>query len=397
MKTKRIFRFFGFLVLTVSVFYGQEAQNVMNPDKPLQGRITVEAAEKLVIRPGALGKDAYFAIDQYSLSPLDGSIYLLDAKDFALHVFDAAGKHLRVIRIKKGQGPGEFASGMPLSHRAYPREEGLWVEDYEKIALFDPQGKVIREKTKDRDYYRIQGITSESFLAITDEFRPAPDPIRAAGNTQRFQSENWEGKSPVPFFSSDKTGGWGNGWVRDVKDYRITPLILFDYEVRDKKIVYGVSDDYVLFIKDVSGKALLTIRRNFIPRKISSDMRRTIMASPDLQRLSKITKQNGEDFEKMMDVNQPWDHLNPMINVQFLENGSLCVFVLKDAEGRFEADLFDPRGRWQATLQFPDSMRILTEPRLLGNRLAGLVLDEEAGEHFYVEYALKNVPAGLLK
>jgi len=99
----------------------------------------------------------------------------------------------------------------------------------------------------------------------------------------------------------------------------------------------------------------------------------------------------------MMDMNQSWDHLNPIIKVQFLNDGLICVFVLKDVQGRFEADLFDRRGRWQATLQFPEAVQKLAEPRLQGNRLAGLGTDEEDGEFFYLEYIIKKFPSELIR
>ena len=398
MKVKRVGCLFGFLAFAVLPFHGQEASAVVNSDKPLKGRLMVDATEKLRIRSDALGKDAYFAIDRYALSPLDENVYLLDAKDFALHVFDAAGKHVRVIRIAKGQGPGELEGSFPLFHKAYPREEGLWVEDYGEIALFDHQGRIIREKNKESGDYQIQGISPESLLVIKDERGARPtDMIRAFPKTQHLQLENWDGQSLARYFSSDKTGGWGNAWVGHISDNRITPLILFDYDSRDQKLVYAASDEYALTVKDLSGKTLRTIRRSFTPQKITGEMRRAIMASPYFQDLVQGVKANGQDFEKMMDLNQSWGHLNPIINVQFLENGVICVFVLKDVQGRFEADLFDQKGRWRATLEFPEAAQKLMEPRIQGNRLAGLGMNEEDGEFFYLEFSLKKSPSELIR
>ena len=399
MKIKRLLCFMGLVGLAVVAFPGQNSPIVVNSDKPLKGRLTVDATEKLRIRSDALGKDAYFAIDRYALSPLDENVYLLDAKDFALHVFDAAGKHVRVIRIAKGQGPGEFGGNFPLTHRAYPLGEGLWVEDYDKIALFDHQGKIIREKNKAGGPYALmQGLSAEELLVIVDERGARPtDMIRTFPKTQHLRLENWDGQALVRYFSSDKTGGWGNAWVGHVKDYRITPLILLDVDARGRKLVYAVSDEYVVTIKDLSGQPFLTIRRDSVPQKITGDMRRVIMASPYFQDLAHAVKANGQDFEKMMDMNQTWDHLNPIIQVQFLDDGMICVFVLKDVQGRIEADLFDQKGRWQATLEFPAAVQKLAEPRFQGNRLAGLGMNEEDGEYFYLEYSLKKSPSELIR
>jgi len=412
MKTKWTACCFALLLFCVLAFPARElqakktpppgqAEKVVFSDKPLKGRVTVEAEEKLRIRSDALGKDTYFAIDRYALSPLDENVYLLDAKGFALHVFDAAGKHVRVIQIPKGPGPGEFEG--PIEE-AYPRKEGLWVESGGQIALCDDQGKVIKEKDIAGGYGHVKGlqaISPESLLVIKDELEPPSkkraDTNRAIPHIQHFELENWEGQSLTLYFSSDRTGGWGNFWIGNIKDIRITPLILFDYDSRDHELVYAVSDDYALTVADLSGKILQTIRRKFKPQKITRKMRQTIMASSFFQGKIKIMKQMGLDFEKMMDMNQTWEHLNPILKIQFLANGLICVFVLKDVHGGFEADIFDGQGRWLTTLQFPEVVQKLSEPSLQGNRLAGLGRDKETEEFFYLEYAIKNIPPELIK
>jgi len=408
MKTKGTVCCFVLLLFCVLAFPARElpakktpppgqAENVVFSDKPLKGRVTVEAQEKLRIRSDALGKDTYFAIDRYALSPLDENVYLLDAKDFALHVFDAAGKHVRVIQFPKGPGPGEF--GGPIEE-AYPRKEGLWVKSGGQIALCDDQGKVIKKNGYDH-VNRLQAISAESLLVIKDELKPPPKKTanlnRAIPNTQHFELQNWEGQSLIRYFSSDRTGAWGNFWIGNIKDIRITPLILFDYDSRDQKLVYAISDDYALTVADLSGKTLQTIRRKFKSQKITRKMRQTIMASSFFQGKIEIMKQMGMDFEKMMEMNQTWGHLNPILKIQFLVNGLICVFVLKDVQGGFEADIFDRQGRWLTTLQFPEAVQKLSEPSLQGNRLAGLGKDEETEELFFLEYTIKNIPPELIK
>ncbi len=412
MKTKWTACCFVLLLFCVLVFPARElpakktpppgqAENVVFSDKPLKGRVTAEAEEKLRIRSDALGKDTYFAIDRYALSPLDENVYLLDAKDFALHVFDAAGKHVRVIQFPKGPGPGELEG--PIEE-AYPRKEGLWVESGGQIALCDDQGKVIKKKDVAGGSGHVKGlqaISPETLLVIKDELEPrskkTADLNRAIPNIQHFELENWEGQSLARYFSSDRTGGWGNFWIGNIKDIRITPLILFDYDSRDQKLVYAVSDDYALTVADLSGKTLQTIRRKFEPQKITGEMRQTIMASSFFQGNIKIMKQMGMDFEKMMEMNQTWGRLNPILKIQFLANGLICVFVLKDVQEGFEADIFDRQGRWLTTLQFPEAVQKLSEPSLQVNRLAGLGKDEETEELFYLEYAIKNMPPELIK
>jgi hypothetical protein len=160
-------------------------------------------------------------------------------------------------------------------------------------------------------------------------------------------------------------------------------------------VVYASSDEYALTVKDLDGKAIQTIRRDFTPRKITAAMRDVVMASPYFQNLLTGMKRNGEDFQKMMDMNQVWGHLNPLLKIQFLADGMICAFVLKDVQGAFEADIFDRQGHWRITLQFPEAVQKFRNPRLQGNRLTGLESDDD-GEFQYVEYILKNIPAEVI-
>jgi hypothetical protein len=388
MKIRQIVCFLALLPITIPVFLSPNvpdkntplqdpAENVVFSGKPIQGRLTAEAVEKFRLRSNTLGEGQYIEINDYAISPVDGSIYLLDAKEFTLHVFDPAGKHVRAIRIPRGQGPGELGGQFPLSNKAYPRKEGLWAEDFGEIALFDHQGRIVKKKGKgSAGYSQILGISPESLLVVKDERGTfdKTNPNRAFPGVQHFDLENWAGQTVARFFSSAKTGGWGNAWVNHVRDYRITPLIVFDYDGESRRVVYASSDEYALTVKDLGGKTLQTIRRDFTPRKITPAMRETVMASPYFQNLLSMMKKNGEDFQKMMNMNQTWGHLNPLIKIQFL------------------ADIFDRQGRWRITLQFPEAVQKLKNPRLQGIRLAGLEIDED-GESQYVEYILKNLPA----
>ncbi len=375
-------------------------RDIVISEKPLQDPLEVATEERFRIGAEALGRGSIMVIDQYAVSPADGNIYLFDARDFALHVFEPSGRHVGDVRIPKGQGPGELGGRFPLFNKAYPALEGIWAEDISELALFDGQGRFLRKKVKNppESYDRILGATAATFLAIRQERAPGSpaDPIRAVPKVQHLQMEDWDGRVLARYFSSGKTGGWGNAWTAAVEDERISPRIVFDYDPPTRRVVYASSDEYALTVADADGKVLRAFGRRFRPRAITAAMREIILASPYFREQVEIMKANGQDFMKMMDVNQSWGALNPILGVRFLGEGLIGVFVLTDAEGRFETDIFDREGRWRTTLRFPEPVRKLSHPWLRGNRLAGLETDED-GESTYVEYSLRNVPPRILK
>ena len=70
----------------------------------------------------------------------EGEIYVLQWGEQTIHVFDRAGKFLRVIG-RRGEGPGEFFSLAQLGWKG----DTLWVQDplANRVSLFHPSGKFL--------------------------------------------------------------------------------------------------------------------------------------------------------------------------------------------------------------------------------------------------------------
>ncbi len=74
----------------------------------------------------------------------DGRIYVMDAQDLRIRVFDSAGTLVRTIG-RKGSGPGEFKFGGPMGVRG----DTLWAVDLmaSRITLFGLDGTVLSTGT----------------------------------------------------------------------------------------------------------------------------------------------------------------------------------------------------------------------------------------------------------
>jgi hypothetical protein len=113
---------------------------VKNPNKPLYGAGVFSLEQDLAIG-GEESADYVFAtISSVAVSD-DGTIFVLDQKDWNVKVFDRDGKFLRTFG-KAGEGPGEFS--MPRSIHFTARDEVVVVEMNRRLSFFKMSGEFVR-------------------------------------------------------------------------------------------------------------------------------------------------------------------------------------------------------------------------------------------------------------
>ena len=116
-------------------------ETVVNPQAPLYGRLELELQEDL--RIGLEGdKNAQFWFVNGVQVDDDANIYVSDAKNFRIQVFDRNGRYLRTLG-RQGQGPGEFQQISLL--RINSPLGRLYVRDIpaRKIVILDLEGKYL--------------------------------------------------------------------------------------------------------------------------------------------------------------------------------------------------------------------------------------------------------------
>jgi hypothetical protein len=135
--------------------------HVHNPATPLHPERTVtfeedftypeknEAGEVQIFRPGR------FIVDGL------GNICIQDDSDMAIKVFDAQGKHLRIIG-RKGGGPGEFGQ---IADLAVLPDGRLLVTDFEtrRTSFFNPEGQFLHSFQWKKFFSQVHLVTDSTY------------------------------------------------------------------------------------------------------------------------------------------------------------------------------------------------------------------------------------------
>lgn len=116
---------------------------VKNPENPIYETPILELKEDLSLGgPRALADYAFGSINSVIVDD-QGSLYILDSKNYRVQVFDASGKYLRTIG-RKGQGPGDLDSPLYLSLNRTSGEL-LVLQGYRRLSFFRTDGTFVRQ------------------------------------------------------------------------------------------------------------------------------------------------------------------------------------------------------------------------------------------------------------
>lgn len=125
-----------------TVEYEDGVNVIINPKKPLYGKIVFDLEEDLSI--GRVDNDNYLF---YRVRDIEvdnqGNIYVGDMSNFRVQKFNKNGKYIQTIG-RQGQGPGEFER--PTKIRILEISGNIYVQDRSyNIVIFDKQGNYLRE------------------------------------------------------------------------------------------------------------------------------------------------------------------------------------------------------------------------------------------------------------
>ncbi len=111
---------------------------IKNPAEPQYGALPMDVAEDLSLESETDKNLSFYRIRSVRVDR-DGNIFVLDAGNFRIQVFDRNGRFMRSIG-RQGQGPGEFQ--FPARMGLEPRSAHLFVQDVMARSLkeFDENG-----------------------------------------------------------------------------------------------------------------------------------------------------------------------------------------------------------------------------------------------------------------
>ncbi len=235
-----------------------ELQVVDNPQEPLFGLLKLDLQEEITIGRED-DKDYLFWLIHALQVDDEGRIYVDDARNYRIQVFDRSGRYVQTIG-RQGQGPGEFQQ--PTKLRLLNKSRKLYVRDIpaRRILIFSfngdylgsvPTGYVIR------DYYPLEG---SEFIAVFTRFSEAD--LLATQSLAKLNSEGNILKEMGTFLSNpfvERTAyGISGGTTGYELNLHLAPL-------RNDRFVYGFSKEYKLLVVDMDLKPLFVVKKQENP------------------------------------------------------------------------------------------------------------------------------------
>jgi hypothetical protein len=335
---------------------------VRNPATPVKGPdgkvATVSLAEDLVIGNDTSREDYWFGFVNSLAVDGAGRIFTLDPKVVRIRVFGPDGRLVRAFG-QKGQGPGELRG--PGSIVVAP-DGSLVVLDVlnHRMSAFTSEGKPLKD---------------ESFgLSNIAEVVRDTRANRFGITVVRGEQPSWElvkldpSLKPVlklhalPF--ARKPGAWSGVSIR-----------LFLALAGEDRFAWMAASDYLIHVIDASGKEVLRIFKDSVPRKITS-----------------------KDRDELIKSSFP-EGVPPQLEIDFPESFPAASAFMTDEKGRIfvrtyetdgkagvAMDVFSPDGLYIARLFVPENEDAET---VRNDRLYTIVKEPESGNPLVKRYALK--------
>ncbi len=303
----------------------ERVQVVRNSRKPVRipgGPARLLVVEELTIDRGA-DESSRFSELRSVQADSQGRIYALDGKDCVIRVFDSGGRFLRTIG-QKGQGPGEFSTPgrIVLTH-----DDEIVALDSgnRRMSYFKSDGTLIKELSTAKWSFLRFRVTSRGDIyadhaAVSDQgglvlqlsrFSPDLASSTALATEPRPGAPNRVMAFP-PWFQHGMT--------------------------HDGGLVWAVDSRYEITVLDPDGKTRLKIFKVPEPNPIRAEDRKAIIE---------------EEYKGVPpDALDIPSHFPPIRTLVVADTDHIFVRTyVRDKQGGFIHDVFDPQGRFVA--QFP--------------------------------------------
>ena len=327
---------------------------VRNPLEPIFGMEVAILEKELTIGAVEGASETIFAEVSGVAVSEDGRIYVLDATECRIQVFDSQGNFLSSIG-RKGQGPGEMQN--PRSIQVTPQSE-IMVRDLQgdRILFYTLEGEFLRDVLTvqwgnlSKPLIDSQGgiiadysIPGQVFRRELSKFDPRLDTLFTIHNLELFELPVMKAFFPEFFWQVTK----------------------------DDWIIWGFSTRYELQILDTEGRLLKKIVKEFRPVAISDEDKQERMNFL----FGGVTVPGGIKLE--------WpEHHWPFGDLSLDEGGRLFLQTFeKTPDGKsYLYDVFDPEGKFIAKIPLP------ARPQTWNNNKLYLVEEDEDGYQYVTRY-----------
>ena len=306
----------------------------------------------------------------------DGRIYILDSKNFKIHIFSKEGKFISAFG-DKGDGPGEIR-GVNIGEQLFVLDSSIAYADRGRIHYFALDG------TYKKSFLHPASLAPSTFFS-ENVFISAPSVVRGPrgkkGKMILYNTNNKSGKIITEYDTYDKATDPQFG--RSIVVENITPMMFVSS--RQGKVYYGMSASYEIAIADITGKkigsfsidgrAMKNVSQNFI----YSIKKELVMTPPDVaDRILKALPKKASFF----------------CNISIDKNGLVYIFISDPDSLNLQAfDIFSPQGKflYSSEIKIEDghTIRVI----YLKDDLLLMAVEDEAGTVKVVKYLVKLPPA----
>ena len=342
------------------------ARVVVNPAEPIYGQIKLDLGEELRIGKEGDEQTQFFRVMDVGVDP-SGRIYVVDARNFRVQVFDPSGKYLRTIG-RQGQGPGEFE--MPTAVCFGGQAGYMHVLDrFRRINHFDDKGVYIRSTMFDGVAISYFPEAGSGFIAVL--LGGSDEELTSFHSLSRV---NGEGKTqsvlarfPYTLYMERREGA-------TLSRSTGFELSLYAAPMAENSLVYGYSKDYELVVLGPDDKKLLVIRTDE-PRPEFTSVEKAIFGSMPVPKLKPY-------FYGLLTDSDGRIYVQKNTNTK----GKRGYGPIATEDKLF--DVFSSEGRFLFRTALPPNTRLIK-----GDLIYTYVVDEDQGLEYVQRFRIKNYAA----
>ena len=336
---------------------------VVNPAEPIYGRIKLDLGEELRIGKEGNEQTQFFRAMDVGADP-SGRIYVVDARNFRVQVFDPSGKYLRTIG-RQGQGPGEFEMPMAVCFGGQAGYTHV-LDRFRRVNHFDDKGVFLRSAMFDGVAISCFPDAGSGFIAVllggSDEELTSYhvlSRINGEGKTQSVLA-----RFPYTLFMERREGATLSRSTGYEMSLYATPMA-------GNSLVYGYSKDYELVVLGSDDKKILVIRTDE-PRPEFTSAERAIFGSMPVPKLKPyfyglLTDSDGRIYVQKNTNTKGKRGFGPIAT-----------------EDKF-FDVFSGEGRFLFRTALPPNTRVIR-----GDLVYTFYVDEEQGLEYVQRFRIKN-------
>jgi len=304
-------------------------------------------------------------------------ILLLSKKpDLKIYRFDSKGSLINSF-LSKGDGPGELRSVYNLQIS----DNIIIAKGYKKMITFNIDGKLKEENKSKIASFFSYFVDENRFIVNKIEWDRFGKPIRHLA----LISTNQE-KIIASFCRDEKRRDIGVTMVLNSRMYHglMTPDYKFVFLPGRNCLVCGLSDSNLLYLKDLKGKTIKTVKINFKKRIVTQEARNRFIES--FKSVKKIPALYKGLIKKI-----PKEFLTIMY-IKLLPKDYFAVLLGVGYE-KYIVKIFDKNLNYLYDIKFPENIvsRIGDLGKISFYEKGFFVIEDTEDESRYVEYHIKNL------